>query len=59
MTTWRYEIPLLVLKIIFQRSKRNFISMCSHVISSMYYNIPMSSVSSCYNEMTKNISWLK
>ena len=35
MTAWRYEISLLVLKNIFQHSKRNFVSPRGHVISSM------------------------
>ena len=36
MVAWRYEISLLMLKKKFQYSKRNFISLRSHVISSMY-----------------------
>ena len=36
MTAWRYEISLLVLKNIFQHTKRNFVSPRSHVISSIY-----------------------
>ena len=47
MVAWRYEISTLVLKIIslvccthlwniFEHSKRNFVSPCSHVISSIY-----------------------
>ena len=36
MTTWRYEISLLVLKNI-QHSKRNFVSPRGHVISSIYF----------------------
>ena len=35
MIAWRYEISLLVLKNIFQHSKRNFVSPRGHVISSM------------------------
>ena len=37
MAAWRYEISLLVLKNIYQHSKRNFVSPCGHVISSIYY----------------------
>ena len=45
MAAWRYEISLLMLKTfhsfaaldIFQHSKRNFVSLCSHVISSIYF----------------------
>ena len=48
MAAWRYEISLLVLKKYFTRSlrplmkyhsKRNFVSLCSHVISSIYCTI--------------------
>ena len=46
MAAWRHEISLLVLKHytlllrsldIFQHSKRNFVSLRSHVISSIYF----------------------
>ena len=41
MAAWRYEIPLLVLKnislVLTQHSKRNFVSPCSHVISSISF----------------------
>ena len=45
MAAWRYEISLLVLKKyftrsrIFQHSKRNLVSPCSHVISSIYFQM--------------------
>ena len=37
MAAWRYEISLLVLKNIFQHSKRSFVSPRGHVISSIYF----------------------
>ena len=36
MVAWGYEISLLVLKKIFQHSKRNFVPPRGHVISSIY-----------------------
>ena len=45
MAAWKYEISLLMLKTwvstankwnIFQHEKRNFVSLCGHVMSSMY-----------------------
>ena len=44
MATWRYEISLLTLEeifsllVYFQHSKRNFVSLRGHVISSIYGN---------------------